>query len=124
MMQLLELLKLSDFDYLVDVISDALYDAEFAQEPRALSIAYELMKHFNLDRILKPHEMAVGTVVIFPRVRDQYHETSLAIRWADSFSDESLPWLILGSEGPQYLSNESVEDCEILTVVRLENNAD
>jgi hypothetical protein len=57
----------------------------------------------------------LGTVRVFPRWQDRYHARELAIRWSPRIDlDEPLPWLILGSEGPQKLSNDSVRECERL----------
>jgi len=59
----------------------------------------------------------LGTIVVFPRWQDEHHPRLIAIRWSPSFArDEEYPWIILGSAGPQRLSDESVEGCEVLFI--------
>lgn len=63
-----------------------------------------------------PASDPVGTVRVFPRWQDENHPREFAIRWCSSIDrDEKYPWLILESEGPQRLTNASVEGCERIT---------
>ena len=63
-----------------------------------------------------PSRDPVGAVRLFDTsLRD---DTGLAIRWRDpADTTEPYPWLILGSDGPQKLSNDSVRDCARVGVV-------
>lgn len=62
-----------------------------------------------------PADAPLGTTVVFPRWQDQHHPREIAIRWAPPFDlDEQHPWLIVGSDGPQVLGNDSVAGCEVL----------
>jgi hypothetical protein len=62
-----------------------------------------------------PTNAPLGTTVVFPRWQDKHHPREIAIRWAPPFErDEQHPWLIVGSEGPQVLANDSVAGCEVL----------
>lgn len=62
----------------------------------------------------------VGAVCVFPAPdRDAGVVREIAVKWAPPFDrDEPYPWIILGSEGPQRLSNDSVDDCEWLPFIR------
>jgi hypothetical protein len=71
----------------------------------------------NDNPLTDPTNAPLGTIVVFPRWQDGHHPTDIAIRWAPPYDiDEQYPWLILGSEGPQQLGNDSVEGCEMLAV--------
>jgi hypothetical protein len=63
-----------------------------------------------------PAAAPLGTTVVFPVFQDECHPRDIAIRWAPTYDrDEKYPWLIVGSDGPQRLSNETVEGCEVLS---------
>lgn len=63
-----------------------------------------------------PTSAPLGTTVVFPADQDEHHPRLIAIRWAPPYdADEEHPWLIVGSEGPQRLSHDSVEGCEVLS---------
>jgi hypothetical protein len=69
------------------------------------------------DNLRDAASAPIGTTVVFPAVQDEHHPRQIAIRWAPPWDlDEECPWLIMGSEGPQRLSNDVVEGCEVLAV--------
>lgn len=66
--------------------------------------------------LLDPASAPLGTIVVFPAEQDEHHVREIAIRWAQPYDrDEEYPWIILGSDGPQRLSNDVVDGCEVLT---------
>jgi hypothetical protein len=67
-----------------------------------------------------PAAAPLGTTVVFPAVQDGHHPRDIAIRWAHAYDRDENPWLILGSDGPQRLSNEAVSGCEVLSVPLVE----
>jgi hypothetical protein len=72
----------------------------------------------NTAKLTHPQDAPVGTVVLWPAHQDDtYRLPEVVIRWASAHDvDEQCPWLILGSDGPQRLSHDSVLDCTIVYV--------
>lgn len=65
----------------------------------------------------EPEDDPIGTIRLFPRWQDEYHDRQLAIRWAPNYRNlkgEPYPWLVLDSECPQLLSDDSVRGCQVL----------
>jgi hypothetical protein len=72
----------------------------------------------NTAKLTDPQAAPVGTVVLWPAHQSDAHPLpEVVIRWSSTLDDlEPYPWLILGSEGPQRLSHDSVRDCTVLYV--------
>lgn len=69
----------------------------------------------NADPLTDPTNAPLGTIVVFSE--DGLHPTHIAIRWVHpNNKDERLPWLILGSDGPQRLDHDAVEGCQVVNI--------
>lgn len=62
-----------------------------------------------------PEAAPLGTACVFPEWQDEHHPRQIALRLqSPHVLDEKYPWVLLDSDGPQVLSNESVVNCEWL----------
>lgn len=73
-------------------------------------------KHRTLTEVFGAPEAApLGTACVFPEWQDKHHPRQIALRLhSPNVLDEKYPWVLLDSDGPQALDNESVINCEWL----------
>lgn len=90
-------------------------------EPGQPEVATYTPKRQTLTEVFGAPEAApIGAACVFPEWQDKHHPRDIAIRWAPPNNrDERHPWLILGSAGPQVLSNDCVINCEWLPLEEL-----
>lgn len=72
--------------------------------------------HPTLTEIFgSPEAAPIGTACVFPQWQDEHHPRQVAVRYAAPGNlCEPHPWVLLDSDGPQVLSDESVVNCEWL----------
>lgn len=92
--------------------------AQQAHDLAEALLQLEVSMNANTAKLTDPQDAPVGTTVLWPaRHSDAHPLPEVVIRWSSPLDDrEPYPWLILGSEGPQRLSHESVRDCTVLYV--------